>query len=168
VVTLLKAGRQISRRFTMRLMENNAITLVDKTVSRRKTLLKSFKLDFTSIAWMSSLSWYLEFYMISFGRIELTFVAFYPDVDNLDMDSWADGIIRNPFNNVNIIISTLIFGLGDDYSLFIMDGLLQEYKTGKKNLESYKSSILLSAITTLAGLRRVEFCETPCTPINRA
>ena len=27
------------------------------------------------------------------------------------------------FNIINIIISAFIFGLGDDYSLFIMDGL---------------------------------------------
>ncbi len=65
------------------------------------------------------------------------------------------------FNIVNIILSALIFGLGDDYSLFIMDGLLQEYKTGKKNLSSYKSSIVLSAITTLAGLGVLIFAKHP-------
>ena len=63
------------------------------------------------------------------------------------------------FNIVNIIISALIFGLGDDYSLFVMDGLLSEYKTGKKNLASYKSSILLSAITTIAGLGVLIFAK---------
>ena len=33
-----------------------------------------------------------------------------------------------------------------------MDGLLQEYKTGKRNLFFLQSSIILSAITTVAGL----------------
>jgi 1-acyl-sn-glycerol-3-phosphate acyltransferase len=42
-----------------------------------------------------------------------------------------------------------------------MDGLLQEYKTGKKNLPSYKSSIVLSAITTLAGLGVLIFAKHP-------
>ena len=42
-----------------------------------------------------------------------------------------------------------------------MDGLLQEYKTGKKNLASYKSSILLSAITTIAGLGVLIFAKHP-------
>jgi hypothetical protein len=51
--------------------------------------------------------------------------------------------------------------LGDDYSLFIMDGLLQEYKTGKKNLSSYKSSIFLSAITTVTGLGVLIFAKHP-------
>jgi preprotein translocase subunit SecD len=42
-----------------------------------------------------------------------------------------------------------------------MDGLLQEYKTGKKNLSSFKSSILLSAITTVAGLGVLIFAKHP-------
>src|SRR5690606_8607094 len=43
----------------------------------------------------------------------------------------------------------------------IMDGLLQEYKTGKKNLSSFKSSILLSAITTTVGLGVLIFAQHP-------
>ena len=77
------------------------------------------------------------------------------------------GIAGLQFNIVNIILSALIFGLGDDYSLFIMDGLLQEYKTGKKNLSSYKSSIVLSAITTLAGLGVLIFARHPGTSFHR-
>ena len=71
------------------------------------------------------------------------------------------GIAGIKFNIINIIVSTLIFGLGDDYSIFIMDGLLQEYKTGKKNLSSFKSSILLSAITTTVGLGVLIFARHP-------
>ena len=67
----------------------------------------------------------------------------------LDLILGLMGIFGIKFNIINIIVSTLIFGLGDDYSIFIMDGLLQEYRTGSKNLSSFKSSILLSAITTL-------------------
>ncbi|RZL98737.1 MAG: glycerol acyltransferase, partial [Pedobacter sp.] len=65
------------------------------------------------------------------------------------------------FNIVNIIVSALIFGLGDDYSLFIMEGLLLEYKTGKKIVASYKSSIILSAITTIAGLGALLLAQHP-------
>jgi predicted RND superfamily exporter protein len=42
-----------------------------------------------------------------------------------------------------------------------MDGLLQEYKTGKKVLSSYKSSIFLSAITTITGLGVLIFAKHP-------
>lgn len=38
-----------------------------------------------------------------------------------------------PFNFVNIVITTFIFGLGDDFSIFITDGMIQEHKTGKES-----------------------------------
>jgi 1-acyl-sn-glycerol-3-phosphate acyltransferase len=42
-----------------------------------------------------------------------------------------------------------------------MDGLLQEYKTGKKILSSYKTSIFLSALTTITGLGVLIFAKHP-------
>jgi 1-acyl-sn-glycerol-3-phosphate acyltransferase len=42
-----------------------------------------------------------------------------------------------------------------------MDGLLQEYRTGKKTLSSFKSSIFLSAITTILGLGVLIFAQHP-------
>ncbi|MEJ0082791.1 MAG: hypothetical protein WDM78_17980 [Puia sp.] len=95
--------------------------------------------------------------LLTYGRIELALVSFIPMVIAFIWILGIMGIAGLQFNIVNIILSALIFGLGDDYSLFIMDGLLQEYKTGKKNLSSYKSSIVLSAVTTLAGSGRFDF-----------
>src|SRR6187397_642132 len=99
--------------------------------------------------------------LLMYGRIELTLVSFIPMFISW---VWILGIMALAgiqFNIINIIVSALIFGLGDDYSLFIMDGLLQEYKTGRKNLSSFKSSIFLSAITTIAGLGVLIFAKHP-------
>src|SRR6516164_8504462 len=109
----------------------------------------------------SYLLWFFLFW--TYGRIELTMVSFIP---MFIAWIWILGIMALAgikFNIINIILSALIFGLGDDYSLFIMDGLLQEYKTGRKNLSSFKSSIILSAITTLAGLGVLIFAKHPYT-----
>ncbi|ULQ51494.1 trifunctional MMPL family transporter/lysophospholipid acyltransferase/class I SAM-dependent methyltransferase [Flavihumibacter fluvii] len=116
--------------------------------------------DFNSISWMAALIVF-SVLLVSFGRIELTLIAFIP---MLITWIWILGImalLHIPFNIVNIIISALIFGLGDDYSLFTLDGLLQEYKTGKNNVDSFRSSILLSAITTIAGLGVLIFAKHP-------
>ena len=99
--------------------------------------------------------------LLTFGRIELTLVAFIPMLVSWIWILGIMALLGINFNIVNIIVSALIFGLGDDYSLFIMDGLLQEYKTGKKNLSSFKSSILLSAVTTVAGLGVLIFAKHP-------
>ena len=135
------------------------VTVIDKQYLTSK-LLDVVTADFNQIGWMVSL---LVFFvlLLTYGRIELALVSFIPMVIAFVWILGIMGLAGLQFNIVNIILSALIFGLGDDYSLFIMDGLLQEYKTGKKNLSSYKSSIVLSAITTLAGLGVLIFARHP-------
>jgi len=71
------------------------------------------------------------------------------------------GLFGIRFNIFNIIISTFIFGLGIDYAIFCMRGLMQEYQYGRKNLVSFKTSILLSGITTLTGIGVLIFAKHP-------
>ncbi len=99
--------------------------------------------------------------LISTGRIEITFITFLP---MLITWIWVLGImalLHIEFNIVNVMISTFIFGLGDDYSIFVMDGLVQEYKTGKESLQSVRTSIFLSMVTTISGLGVLIFAEHP-------
>lgn len=138
---------------------DNNITVLDKQLLTSK-LIETINNDFTNIALLTSSLVFIVL-LITYGRIELTLVSFIPMFISFIWILGIMGIFNIQFNIINIIISALIFGLGDDYSLFIMDGLLQEYKSGKKNLSSYKSSIFLSAITTLAGLGVLIFARHP-------
>src|SRR5690606_29778135 len=77
---------------------------------------------------------------------------------------WILGImalIGIEFNIVNVMVSTFIFGLGDDYSIFTMDGLLEEYRVARESLGSIRTSIFLSAFTTIAGLGVLIFAQHP-------
>jgi predicted RND superfamily exporter protein len=60
------------------------------------------------------------------------------------------------FNLINIIISTFIFGIGVDYSIFIMSGLLSENTKESSHILAYhKTAILFSAfilIVTVASM----------------
>ncbi|MFT3826167.1 MAG: 1-acyl-sn-glycerol-3-phosphate acyltransferase [Chitinophagaceae bacterium] len=136
-----------------------SITVIDKQYLTGK-LVEIINTDFNQIAWMSSTLVFLVL-LLTFGRIELTLVSFIPMLIAWIWILGIMGLLGIQFNIVNIIVSALIFGLGDDYSLFIIEGLLQEYKTGKKNLSSFKSSIILSAITTVAGLGVLIFAKHP-------
>jgi uncharacterized protein len=135
------------------------VTAVDKQLLTTK-LLSLVSVDFSRIGWMVSILVFIVL-LITYGRIELTLISFIPMIIAFIWILGIMGLAGLEFNIVNIILSALIFGLGDDYSLFIMEGLLQEYRTGKKNLSSYKSSIVLSAITTLAGLGVLIFAKHP-------
>jgi len=87
--------------------------------------------DFNTILLLTSILVF-GFMLLNHGRIELAVINFLPMLISW---LWILGIMALfgiKFNIINIIISTFIFGLGDDYSIFIMDGLLNEYKFGKK------------------------------------
>jgi uncharacterized protein len=135
------------------------VSVLDKQYLTNKLALV-INSDFTRIALMSS-TLVLLVLLITYGRIELTLVSFIPMFISWIWILGLMGLFGISFNIVNIVISALIFGLGDDYSLYIMDGLLQQYKTGKKVLSSYKTSIFLSAITTVTGLGALIFAKHP-------
>ncbi len=71
------------------------------------------------------------------------------------------GLLHIEFNIFNIIICSFIFGLGIDYSIFITNGLLIKYRTGEQVLPTHKTSILLSVITTIAGVGVLIFAKHP-------
>ena len=99
-----------------------------------------------------SLSFVFLILLMAYGRIELTVITMIPVFISW---IWVVGIMAVlgiSFNIFNIIILTCIFGLGIDYSIFIMRGLLQQYKYGTKSISSYKVSIIISGITTLLGI----------------
>jgi 1-acyl-sn-glycerol-3-phosphate acyltransferase len=159
VVTLMKVA-PANKTAVYKAFENNtAVTVLDKQYLTSK-MVDIINADFTKIALMSSILVF-SVLLLTFGRIELTLVSFIPMFIAWVWILGIMGLLGIQFNIVNIIISALIFGLGDDYSLFIMDGLLREYKTGRKNLSAYKSSIFLSAITTIAGLGVLIFAQHP-------
>lgn len=98
---------------------------------------------------------------ISYGRIEITVITFVPMFITWIWILGIMSLLKIEFNIINVMVSTFIFGLGDDYSIFIMDGLQQEYKSGKESLPSIRTSIFLSALTTIAGLGVLIFARHP-------
>lgn len=107
--------------------------------------------DFDLIGMVCSLIVFV-FLWLSFRRIELSLLAFLPLAAGW---AWILGIMQIcglQFNIVNIILATFIFGMGDDYTIFITEGLLYERATGKRILMSYKNSVVLSAVIMFLGI----------------
>ena len=61
------------------------------------------------------------------------------------------GIFGLQFNLINIVISTFIFGIGVDYSIFVMDGLLSKAKSASEPqlLVYHKTAIFFSAVVLI-------------------
>lgn len=116
--------------------------------------------DFNTILFLSSLIIFLAL-LISYGRFELTLMAFAPMAISWVIILGLMAIFGIEFNIINIILSTFIFGLGDDFSIFMMDGVQQEYRTGKKLVNSHKIAILFSAFTATVGMGVLIFARHP-------
>ena len=101
------------------------------------------------------------FLWLSFRSLPVALIAFVPMVLSW---VWIIAIMKIfglQFNIVNIILATFIFGQGDDYTIFIVEGLLYERKTGKTILPQYRQSILLSALIMLIGIGILVFAVHP-------
>ncbi len=90
--------------------------------------------------------------LLSFGRIELGFTTALPMFFAWLLTLGFMGLFGIKFNIFNIIISSFVFGLGVDYSILMMRGLLSEYKTGVSDMQTYQVSIFLSSTTTIIGV----------------
>lgn len=116
--------------------------------------------DFDKVGLICSLI-VLVFLALSFGSLELALVSFIPLAVGW---IWILGIMHLgglEFNIVNIILASFIFGQGDDYTVFITEGLVYERATGKRILHSFRNSVVLSALLMFIGIGALVFARHP-------
>lgn len=159
VVSLVKVEQDIKSNVYKAFADNASIVVFDKQYMSSQ-FVEIISSDFNLILIITSLLVF-GFMLLSHGRFELAFINFLPMFISWLWILGIMGILGLKFNIINIIISTFIFGLGDDYAIFIMNGLSQEYKFGSKNLTSYKTSIFLSVLTTTIGIGVLIFAQHP-------
>lgn len=138
-------------------LENTAV--IDRGYFSSK-MVEATSNDFNYILLVSSLIVFLAL-LISYGRLELTVLTFLPMAISWVIILGMMAVFNIKFNIVNIILATFIFGIGDDFSIFMMDGLLQEYKNGKKVLGAHKTAIFFSAFTAIVGMGVLIFAQHP-------
>lgn len=101
------------------------------------------------------------FLWLSFGRLELSLLAFLPMALGWIWILGMMQVLDMRFNIVNIILATFIFGQGDDYTIFMADGLINEYAYKRKLLLSYKNSIVISALIMFIGMGSLIVAKHP-------
>jgi 1-acyl-sn-glycerol-3-phosphate acyltransferase len=113
------------------------------------------RLVLLSMLFVSLLLWF------SFGRIELALFTAIPMYLSWLITLGFMGASGIRFNIFNIIISSFIFGLGVDYSILMMRGMMQDYKYRTWNISTYRVSIILSSATTLFGVAALFIARHP-------
>ena len=117
--------------------------------------------DFNTTQWISSLLVLLVL-LIAFRNIVTAFVAFLPMFLSWYVLQGLMALLGLEFNLINIVISTFIFGIGVDYSIFVMEGLLKEARTGEREmLASHKVAIVFSALVLAIVVLSLIFARHP-------
>lgn len=158
VVTMLKSGPEHREQVYDRLSDGRYLILDKQYLTRQFVGLVQD--DFNNIAIYSSLLVFLAL-LLAYGRIELAVITFLPMLFSWIWILGLMSLLGLEFNIVNIILSALIFGLGDDFAIFVMEGLQQKYRTGQRILPVIRSSILMSAAATIIGLGVLIFAKHP-------
>lgn len=101
------------------------------------------------------------FLCLSFRSVILGSIAFLPMVVSWVLIYALMLLFGLQFNMVNVILATFIFGQGDDYTIFVLEGHLYERRTGQKMLPQYTQSIVLSALIMLLAIGVLVFAQHP-------
>ncbi|MDC9723551.1 MAG: MMPL family transporter [Urechidicola sp.] len=136
----------------------NALLIDRKSIS--ETFLGGLRADFSNLVKYSFIAVFLIILMF-FRNIELTLLTTIPIAVTWFLTLGLMGVFGIEFTIFNVIISTFIFGLGVDYSIFITNGLVKDYTRGTKEITTYKVSIILSVITTILGVGALIFAKHP-------
>ena len=117
--------------------------------------------DFQKTLLISSL-FVLLVLLIAFRNLWVALVAFFPMFLSWYALQGFMVVFGLEFNLINIVIATFIFGIGVDYSIFVMEGLLQEARTGSSDrLEYHKVAIFFSALILVIVVASLIFARHP-------
>ncbi len=112
--------------------------------------------DFNAALLLSSL-FVLAVLLVSFRRIWVALLAFMPMTLSWYVVQGMMALFGLEFNLINIVISTFIFGIGVDYSIFVMQGLLG----GGELLGQHKTAIFFSAFALFVVMISLLFAVHP-------
>src|SRR5690606_30310667 len=98
---------------------------------------------------------------IFFRRIELVLLSAIPIGLTGLVTAGIMGAFGLEFNIFSAIVCTLVFGHGVDFSIFMTAALQQQYTTGKDELQTYRTSILLAVLTTVLAVGALVFAKHP-------
>ncbi len=117
--------------------------------------------DFNIILNISSIFVFIIL-LLSFRSISCAILAFIPMGVSWFVVQGVMGLCGLQFNLINIIIATFIFGVGVDYSIFVMSGLIAKARGEDEQLLTYhKTAIFFSALILIVVIGSLLFASHP-------
>ncbi len=159
ISTLVKVTPQQRDSFIKSAAAKNNSIAIDRQ-QMNETFFSSLKTDFNSLVNYSFVAVILILFFF-FRRIELVIVSCIPIALTGIVTAGIMGIFGIQMNIFSMIVCTLIFGHGVDFSIFMTSALQKEYTNGKNEIAIYRTSIILAVITTILGIGAMIFAKHP-------
>ncbi len=159
ISTLVKVTPQQRDSFVKSASDKNNLIAIDRQ-QMNETFFSTLKTDFNSLVNYSFVAVILILFFF-FRRIELVIVSCIPIVLTGIVTAGIMGLFGIQMNIFSMIVCTLIFGHGVDFSIFMTSALQKEYTTGKNEIAIYRTSIILAVITTILGIGAMIFAQHP-------
>jgi len=151
---------------TLKMVVNNAVAAQSHSVVidpfyYTNDMVQIIHNDFNIVLLISSIFVFIVL-LISFRSLSRALLAFLPMFFSWYVVQGIMGIFGLQFNLINIIVSSFIFGIGVDYSIFVMDGLLADTRRNDRTLLTYhKTAILFSAFVLIVVVASLLFATHP-------
>ncbi len=118
------------------------------------------KRDFNTLINYSLLAIVLTI-IVFFRNLELTILTMFPIVLTGIVTAGILYFLGLELNIFSTVVCTLVFGVGDDFSIFLTQAMQKEHTTGKNELPTYRTSIILAVFTTILSIGSLIFAKHP-------
>ncbi|MBY0066767.1 1-acyl-sn-glycerol-3-phosphate acyltransferase [Empedobacter falsenii] len=158
ISTLVKLKEESRENFVQQYHNKETIVIDRKQLN--ENFLGNLVTDFNNLVNYSFIAVLLILWYF-FRRIELVIISAIPIALSGLVTAGLMGLFDIKFNIFSSIVCTLVFGHGVDFSIFMTSALQKEYTTGKDEMPTYRTSILLAVITTILAIGALIFAKHP-------
>lgn len=159
VTTLVKIEENQRENLFLKFKDVEGVLLIDRQ-EINETFLGQLKNDFNELI-NYSLIVILLLLWVFFKRIELVLVSIIPIVITAILTVGVLVLFQIELNIFSLIVCTLIFGIGVDFSIFMSSALQKKYTGLPVEMRTYKASILLAVLTTTLAIGVLIFAKHP-------
>ncbi|WP_326981232.1 MMPL family transporter [Chryseobacterium sp. MYb264] len=99
--------------------------------------------------------------IVFFRNFELTVLTMFPIVLTGVVTAGILYFLGLELNIFSTVVCTLVFGVGDDFSIFLTQAMQKEHTNGKNELPTYRTSIILAVFTTILSIGSLIFAKHP-------
>ena len=159
ITSVAKVSNTQRDKFVKSIDSQSSVLAIDRQ-QMNETFLGKLRDDFNSLVNYSFLAVILILFVF-FRRIELVIVSTIPIVLTGIVTAGIMWFFNIQLNIFSTIVCTLIFGHGVDFSIFMTSALQKEHTTGKNEIPTYRTSIILAALTTILAIGALVFAKHP-------